>query len=181
PARAEVLEQTRPSKQLLTYYVLVSLFLGPFFFFILIPMAIRYATLRYSFDEEGVSMSWGRLFRREVHLSYHQIQDIHLVSNLLERRLGLARIQVQTASGSSDAEMTIEGIRDYAILRDHLYDRMLYARGEAGGGRSGGASPRAPAAPGGEELTLALREVAAELRGLRRDLEAGDIPSKPRA
>ena len=38
----------------------------------------RYHTMRYRFDAEGVSMSWGILFRREVLLNYSRIQDIHL-------------------------------------------------------------------------------------------------------
>jgi putative membrane protein len=58
-------------------------------------------------------MRWAYLFRREVSLTYARIQDLHLVSNVIERWLGLGRIQVQTASGSAEAEMTIEGLQDY--------------------------------------------------------------------
>jgi putative membrane protein len=46
-------------------------------------------------------MRWGILFRREISLTYARIQDIQLSSNLVERWLGLAKIQLQTASGSS--------------------------------------------------------------------------------
>ena len=51
------------------------------------------------FDEEGISVRWGILFRREINLTYARIQDIHLRSNFIERWLNLARIEVQTASG----------------------------------------------------------------------------------
>src|SRR5690606_357362 len=109
---------------LLTYYILTSFLLGPGFIFILVPRYFRYHTLRYDIDEEGIRMRWGILFRREVTLTYARIQDIHLASNVVERWLGLGRIQVQTASGSASAEMTIEGIREIEPLRDFLYARM---------------------------------------------------------
>jgi putative membrane protein len=164
----EILALERPESRLLTYYVLTAFLLGPFFFVALLPLFFRYHTLRYRFDEEGISMRWGVLFRREIHLTYSRIQDIHLVSNAVERWLGLARIKIQTASGSAKAEMTIEGIGAYAELRDFLYTRMRGARGDT--------QSRAPsetsAGADAEELTATLREVAAELRGVRRELAA---------
>ena len=162
----------RPHQNLLVYYGLSSLVLGPFFFFLLIPLYFRYNTLRYRFDEEGVSMRWGVLFRREIHLTYSRIQDIHLTSNLIERWLGLGKVQIQTASGSSKAEMTIEGRPDFERIRDFLYARMR-----------GMSDPRRPAAgraraaeeatgAGDAELAAVLREVAGELRATRQALAA---------
>jgi len=158
----------RPHPSLLTYYALGSLLLGPFFFIALVPLYFRYHTMRYRFDDEGISMRWGILFRREVHLTYSRIQDIHLVANVVERWLGLARIQIQTASGSSKAEMTIEGIREFETLRDYIYGRMRGVR--AGPPRAG---HRAPSDPAGEEGALAavLRDVATELRAIRAEIE----------
>src|SRR5262249_47939740 len=98
----------RPDKKLLRYYAIRSLLAGLGFPFLLVYSYFRYHTMRYHFDEQGVKMSWGILFRREINLTYARIQDIHLSSNIVERWLGLARIQVQTASGSSGAEMIIE-------------------------------------------------------------------------
>ena len=49
----------RPAPNLFTYYLLSSLVLGPLFFVLLIPLYFRYHTLRYRFDEEGISMRWG--------------------------------------------------------------------------------------------------------------------------
>lgn len=114
----------RPDPALWTYYVVGSLILGPLFFIALIPLYFRYHTMQYDFDDEGIAMRWGILFRREITLTYARIQDIHLVSNIVERWLGLARIQIQTASGSAAAEMTLEGIKDYEAVRDFLYTRM---------------------------------------------------------
>ena len=174
----DIFRLERPHRDLLTYYVLSSLVLGPFFFFLLLPLYFRYRTLRYRFDEEGVSMSWGILFRREIHLTYSRIQDIHLVSNFVERWLGLARIQIQTASGSSKAEMTLEGLKQLTRVRDFLYTRMRGTREDSGSGpRATGSLAGAAtgaAGPGGvrlsaeavSELVMALRAVARELRAL---------------
>ena len=154
----------RPSPALFRYYVLSSFLAGPFFFVPLVYLYFRYHTMRYDFDEEGISMRWGILFRREITLTYARIQDIHLTSNVLERWLGLARIQIQTASASASAEMTIEGVHEFEAVRDFLYSKM---RGVRGGGQATLPVPSSP----GNDLTAALREVAAALREVRETLE----------
>lgn len=158
-----------PDRNLLTYYTLGSLMLGPFFFIPLIPLYFRYHTLRYVFDREGITMRWGILFRREISLTYARVQDIHLVSNVVERWLGLARIQIQTASGSSGAEMVIEGLKDFEAIRDFLYTRMR------GVHQPHGTPAESAAADGGGDgdAASAIREAAAELRAIRESIEAG--------
>jgi putative membrane protein len=170
----EIRALDRPHSSLLTYYAMGSLLLGPLFPVALVPLYFRYHTMKYRFDDHGISMRWGILFRREVHLTYSRIQDIHLVSNFVERWLGLARIQIQTASGSSKAEMTIEGIRQFEILRDFIYERMRGAKSEASPRHSGAPEGRmGPSSPGvdADELASVLRQVASELRSLRQKLE----------
>lgn len=182
PMRLEPLPtELRPTSALLTYYFLSSLAAGPFFIFPLAPLYFRYRTLRYRIDDEGITMRWGALFRREVSLNYARIQDIHLSSNLVERWLGLGKIQVQTASGSAKAEMTIEGVRALNGMRDFLYSRMRGARGEApasgdGAGREVPAGPVAGTrtAEPEDELTRTLRAIAAEVRSLRQELTTRD-------
>lgn len=120
----------RPDKVLLKYYVMVSLMSGPLFPLVFLPMYFKYVTLKYKFDETGVSMSWGILFRREIHLTYRRIQDIHLNRNVVQRWMGLATLGIQTASGSATPEMSIEGIIEAEPLRDYLYAKMRGARGE---------------------------------------------------
>jgi len=148
----------RPSTRLMTYYALVSLLFGPAFFIALVPLYFRYHTLRYEIDREGITARWGILFRREVMLTYARIQDIHLTSNLIERWLGLAKVQVQTASGNAGAELMIEGMPQFESIRDFLYTRMR------------GAKDRPPEVAGAgtpDELAAALREIAGEVRALR--------------
>lgn len=171
----------RPDPALWKYYVLASLptlFFPPVFLVFLFLGWVRYSTLRYTFTQEGVSMRWGRLFRREIILNYARIQDIHLRSNLVERWLGLSRILVQTASGSAGAEMTIEGLKEYEEVRDFLYSKM---RGVSDPAESPGTSPTGLAAERANDAELAetLREVARELQMTREAVlawRAGALP-----
>lgn len=155
----------RPHPRLLVIYVLRVLalcLLGPWFLVAFLPLYFRYHTLRFRFDQEGVSTSWGILWRREIHLTYPRIQDIHVSRGLFERWLGLGTIHVQTASGSAAAEMTLEGLSDYEAVRDFLYERMRGARPEI-------AEPEV----GVEHDSVALlTEIRDELRGIRVRLEA---------
>lgn len=161
PAPLDVERIERPHPRLWTYYLLSSVLAGPALPIFLLYRWFRYRTMRYRFDEEGISMSWGVLFRREINLTYRRIQDIHLSSNVVERWLGLARIEIQTASGSAGAEMVIEGLLEFEGLRDHLYGKM-----------------RGTTADGGDtsneqEILQALRAVTEELVALRARLAEG--------
>src|SRR5262245_13901933 len=163
PARISAIE--RPSPPLWTYYVLkaiASLFAFPVTFVLLY---FRYHTMRYRFDAEGIHMRWGILMRHEVMLNYSRIQDIQLRANFVERWLGLARIEIQTASGSSGAQMTLEGLLNFVEVRDFLYSRMR-------GARHLGETPQS--APPPESLAGTLIDVARELRTIRQLVEARD-------
>lgn len=164
----------RPHRNLLTYYVLASFLAGPGFPILLLLHYFRFQTLRYELDAEGITVRWGILFRREVSLTYARIQDIHLSSNVVERWLGLAKIQVQTASGNAQAEITIEGLLAFEAMRDFLYSKMQGARDRT----LPTARDAALALPSSTEDALAstLREVAAEVRALRLGLGAPSAP-----
>jgi putative membrane protein len=123
----------------------------------------RYHTMRYRFDEEGIHMRWGILMRREVMLNYSRIQDIQLRANVVERWLHLARIEIQTASGSAGAQMTLEGLLNFVEVRDFLYSRMR-------GARHIGETPHP--AVSDESLAGVLTDVARELRAIRQLMEA---------
>jgi putative membrane protein len=165
PASFRPHEITRPHPRLLQYYFLVALCTGPLSPFVLLPLFFKYYTLRYEFDDRGVSMKWGLLFRREVLLTYRRIQDIHLTRNIIQRWMGLATVSLQTASGSSSAEMSIEGILEAEALRDYLYSKMRGARHPSeAGGESAGAEGHANGHPD-EALTL-LREIRDSLAQL---------------
>lgn len=156
-----------PSPQLFKYYVLRAIATTLAFPLTMTLLYFRYHTMRYRFDAEGIHMRWGILLRREIMLNYSRIQDIQLRSNVIERWLGLARIEIQTASGSAGSEMVLEGLLNFVDVRDFLYSRMRGARSHETSGHAG-----VPA----ESLGGVLSEVAAELRGLRQVIEAQNVP-----
>ena len=171
PAPISALE--RPHPALWTYYILCSIFTGPAIVFTLPYLFFRYHTLRYRFDEEGIHMKVGILFRREVNLTYARIQDIHLRSGLLQRWLGLANVQIQTASGSAGAELVIEGFKEYEAIRDFLYTRMRGYHARSPVMSAAAASP----AQGSDEVVALLLGIRDELRRTRELLEASSRAS----
>jgi len=151
----------RPHANLMKLYFLQALCALFAFPIVIVPLYFRYHTLRYRFDAEGVSAKWGILFRREVYLTYKRIQDIHVSRNLFERWLGIGKVMLQTASGSSSAELTLEGMQHHAAVRDFLYARMRGVREE----------PPAEAAAEQDDVAQLLAAIQAELEGARRSLE----------
>lgn len=172
PPRFDPRVTTRPDRRLLKHYLIQSICAGPLFPVVFLGQYCRYISLRYRFDEEGVWMGWGVLFKREINLAYRRIQDINVSRGLIQRWLGLASVSVQTASGNAGAEMTIEGVLDADGLRDFLYSRMRGAKG------LDEQDPEQDAADGDELLALLtdIRDGVTALRSRVEALESGDRP-----
>ena len=174
--RQKIFALERPDPSLWSLYVIHSVLTGPGMLFMLPLLYFRYRTLRYRFDEEGIHMRVGILFRKEVNLTYARIQDIHLRSGFIQRWLGLADIQIQTASGSAGAELVIEGFKEFEAIRDFLYTRMRgYQKQPASPARvATQAAPelsRASNGEGSEEMVALLLNIRDELRRTRELLE----------
>ena len=166
----------RPDPALWNLYVLHAVLTGPGLLFTLPYLYFRYHTLRYRFDEEGIHMRVGVLFRREINLTYARIQDIHLRSGFIQRWLGLADIQIQTASGSAGAELVIEGFKEFEAIRDFLYTRMRgYQRDATSTAATGAQAVRSLPTPatvdGEEEMVPLLLNIRDEIRRTRELLE----------
>jgi len=156
----------RPHRSLWTYYVIRAILTGPGVIVLLPYLFFRYHTLRYRFDEEGIHMKVGLLFRSEINITYARIQDIHLKSGLLQRWLGLANVEVQTAAGSSSADVVIEGFKEFEAIRDFLYTRMR--------GYQAQKPPASAAPPTDNEVVSLLLAIRDELQRTRETLEAGN-------
>ncbi len=169
--KQQIYDNTRPHHKLLTLYTLRSLLTTVLFPIIFLRLYFKYHTLKYRFDGEGIAMSWGLLWRKEIYLTYARIQDIHVSRGLLERWLGLATVQIQTASGSGSAEMSIVGMTEYDALRDFLYSKMRGTRfGEQDHdsiGKAEGITP-AKAPSGADDAVALLTDIRDEIRALRR-------------
>lgn len=146
---------TRPDDALLRYYAITSAFTLIAFPIVFLVQFVRFRTLRYRFDDEGVWMGWGWLWRQEISLTYRRIQDIHVTKNIIQRWLGLASVQLQTAAGGVSPQMEIEGVLDAEQLRDFLYVKMRGARGEIASPPSADGRP----AETSDEVTTLLREI----------------------
>ena len=149
---------TRPDDALLVLYVIYTVLSTVAFPFVFPPLYFRFKTLRYRFDDKGVAVSYGLLWRKETYLTYSRIQDIHVRRNLFERWLGPGTVEIQTAAGSASAEASIVGVREYNEIRNFLYARMRGHRLAAG------ESPPEP-----EEVAV---PVDAALAGIRDELKA---------
>ncbi|MBS0192616.1 MAG: PH domain-containing protein [Phycisphaerales bacterium] len=163
---------SRPDPALFKYYFIVSLCSLLGFPVVFLLSWIRYETLRYRFDDDGVWMAWGILFRKEVTLTYRRIQDIHVTRNIIHRWLGLSSVNIQTAAGGALPQMTIEGVREADGLRDFLYEKMRGSKGET----TPAARPAEHAEPVDEALEL-LRDLRRSVDELADRLE-GRIPPK---
>ena len=175
-----ILALERPEPALWKLYIIRAILSGPLIVITLPVLYFRYHTLRYRFDAEGIHMKVGILFRREVNVTYARIQDIHLSSGIIQRWLGLADVQIQTASGTAGAELTIEGFHQSEAIRDFLYSRMRGARD-----RTHVPPPvhgSVGAAPGGDEVVSLLLGIRDELRQTRELLQsrAGEKPAGDR-
>jgi putative membrane protein len=165
----------RPDPRLMTLYVLQALMTLVAFPIVIVPLYFRYHTLRYRIDDEGVSASWGILFRREVYVTFRRIQDIHVSRNLFERWLGIGKVEIQTASGSSSAELTFEGMTEYEAVRDYLYSKMRGVAADSHGPAGGiphATATHGAAAAADDELVALLREIRDDVQAARRALEA---------
>lgn len=158
---AEIYALERPHPSLVWQYAfqsLAALLAAPVVF---IGLYMKYITLRYKFEDEGVGASWGVFVKREIYLTYARIQDIHLSRSLVERWLGLGTVEIQTASGSAAAELSVVGLKEYESVRDFLYARM---RGAKGLDR---VEESAPESEEPSEALQLLHEIRDELRALR--------------
>jgi uncharacterized protein len=169
-----------PHPRLLTNYLILCLLTGPGFLVAFPIHYFRYYTLRYRFDSEGVSMTVGILFRREIVLTYRRIQDIHVTRGIIQRWLGLATVACQTASGSSGPELVIEGLLDYEKVRDFLYQQMRGAKEDHGAAAATASSADNPASsalatattPANDEALALLTDIRDRLGALTREVES---------
>lgn len=150
----------RPERALLWLYLVHSIGGLVFQPFLFLYLYFRFHTLRYEFDAKGIRQSYGILFHKEVFLTYGRIQDIHLTRGLLQRWLGIATVEIQTASGSSGAQISVEGMKDYEAIRDFLYARMH--------GAHEGEAPT-------DETTALLGQIRDELKRARVAVEKGGV------
>jgi uncharacterized protein len=170
---------TRPDARLMKYYVIVALLSVFAFPITLFVLWIKYRTLRYRFDDEGIWRAQGLLWRSEVNVTYRRIQDIHLTNGLLQRWLGLSTVSIQTAAGSASPEVTIEGVLEAEALRDFLYTKMRGVRDRTPAAARRGESVAAVGTDTGADDGDEALAILIDIRDALRRLEARGTPERP--
>ena len=161
---------TRPDPRLFKLYLIYSVIANVAFPVVFLPLYFRFITLRYRFDEEGVAVSHGLLWRKETYLTYARIQDIHVTRGVFERWLGIGTVEIQTASGNAGAEQGIVGVTQFDEIRNFLYARM---RGHHLHGDAAPAGVEASVGgAGGADAGATLCSIRDELRAIREIAEA---------
>jgi len=165
---------TAPDSQLWTLYVIYCVLSTVALPFTILPYYFKYKTLRYRFDDDGVSVSYGLIWRRETYLTYARIQDIHVTRNIFERWLGIGTVKIQTASGSAAATEAIAGLRAFQDVRNYLYAHMRGHRSPSPtrAAVASGESRRALASGADALAVEALTGIRDELRAVRALLES---------
>lgn len=111
--------------------LLLALFINPIWFIavavagiaflvdlMLIPRRVRYT--QYQLREDDVLIRSGVMFRQMTAVPYGRLQVVDIASGPLERKLGLARLKVSTASISSTVTLPGLVMQDAQNLRDLL-------------------------------------------------------------
>jgi putative membrane protein len=115
---------------------------APAFPVTMIVLYIKYRTMRFRFDHEGIWKRQGLLWRHETNVAYRRIQDIHLTNGHHSAVAGARDGEHSNGRWFLNAEVTIDGVLEAEALRDYLYTKMRGVRdgahpaAHAGGARA---------------------------------------------
>lgn len=159
-------------------YTLVSVGLILFLSVVTIPILIvwlagwgqwisrkHYESLTCDLTARHLRFSKGHFFKTEKTIPLENIQDLTFIDNPVLRWFDLRILKVETAgnSASQGADMKLIGIMDAAGFKE----QVMAARDRFQNARHQGV---AVAAPAGDDVVTALRDIHASLEGLRQEL-----------
>lgn len=114
---------------------LVALFFVAYEILMLLIASLVHGHFWFSIDEHGFEMDYGILHKRHVSLPYRQIQNVNILRSLMDRILGIAKLEIETAGSSSIKRREIvggikskaEGILPGISMADaeHFHDLLL--------------------------------------------------------
>lgn len=141
---------------------------------------LNYEMRWYIVTDRSLRLRTGVLWLREMTMTFANIQGIRVSANPIERWLGLANVEVESAGGggpqtkgatSSGHIAKFEGLDNAEQIRDLLVDRLRQYRDSGLGEKP---------VEAGEPLALsAAREVLAETKALRLALASAPPPAPP--
>jgi membrane protein YdbS with pleckstrin-like domain len=157
----------------------------------LVQLPFSYALVRLDFEmrwyivgERSLRIREGIASVREQTMTYANIQNTAIRQGPLQRLLGIADLEVQTAGGGGGAAAggnqaqtggmhvgTFRGVEDAAAIRDVIREQVRRYRDAGLGDPDDAAADAVPPAGAGEHAAVdAAREVLAAARGLRTAL-----------
>ena len=134
--------------------------------FLILPA--YYKSIRYEIGEDEIVAHRGVLTKSVRTIPYRTITDFEVKRDLFDRWFfSMGSLDVQTAGHSAQAgpEMRLVGLEDWEGLRAELLQRTRRYRS----GMALGADDEAPPTGGADEVLL--RQILAEIKGLRQDLK----------
>lgn len=156
----------------------------------LVAVRLEYEQHWYIVTDRSLRIRTGLLRVQESTMSFANLQQVEVSQGPLQRLLGLADVQVQSAGGGgahegkpgADASLhtgVFHSVENAAEIRDLILDRLRQFRAtglgdpdEAAAPVGGVTPPRLASAPaaGADDAFLAARELLAEATALRRTL-----------
>jgi len=93
-------------------------------------LELTYRNFTYQLDEHEIIMRQGVLARDTTAIPYAAIQDVRSERSILERMLGLATIEIETAAskGKSVSEILLPGIANKDSLMSEIMEKVQKAK-----------------------------------------------------
>ena len=85
-----------------------------------------YDTAAYRFTDEAVEYRRGVFFQQHTTVPYNRVTNVNVQQGPVERVVGSGSVGIHTAGygGQSGAELTVNGVEDYAAIGDQLLEAV---------------------------------------------------------
>lgn len=80
-----------------------------YFMLCFITAMITYNNFFFTIDSSGFEKDYGVFFKRHVGIPYEQIQNVNITRTILDRVLGIARLDIETAGSSNPRKKEVVG------------------------------------------------------------------------
>lgn len=90
---------------------------------------MTYVNITYLVKDEALIINRGILFKQSQTIPFNRVQNVDIYRGPIERRIGIATINVQTAGwGGSILRGRLQGIDNPELLRDIILKRVVRAK-----------------------------------------------------
>lgn len=86
-----------------------AIMLGIYFMMCFLSATITHNNFFFTIDSSGFEKDYGVFFKRHVGIPYEQIQNVNITRTILDRMIGVARLDIETAGSASPRKKEIVG------------------------------------------------------------------------